>query len=91
MLGVAGFVPTTPSPPDLLPRRHFPRDSNALRRPWTSLAKAKKGPCGLGRGARLGSTVDFGFNVGLETCLEDSSVSIGTGSWPQGSGKFLVY
>src|ERR1700691_4519854 len=31
--------------------------------------------------------VDFGFNVGLETCLEDSSVSIGTGSWPQSQLK----
>jgi KUP system potassium uptake protein len=26
------------------------------------------------------ASVDFGFKVGLETCLEDSSVSIGTGS-----------
>ena len=31
--------------------------------------------------------VDFGFKVGLETCLEDSPVSIGTGSWPQSQLK----
>ena len=29
---------------------------------------------------RRSADVDFGFKVGLETCLEDSSVSIGTGS-----------
>ena len=30
-------------------------------------------------GKSIGIGVDFGFKVGLETCLEDSSVSIGTG------------
>jgi putative transposase len=63
-------------------RKHGVSDASIYK--W----KAKFGGMDVSEAKRLRALdVDFGFNVGLETCLEDSSVSIGTGSGAQSQLK----